>query len=251
MPEPSVWTDIAGPQIQFTCEVRSVPASNPNRFPVVFAMRATTSTVPQLLPAEPTLTDPIIVMLTYFRQEVPVLLLFYAYDIITPTDIYALIRRTSPWADDAVLHRLLYATQQHTSNVHSRAEALAVLTYYTQMHTATNGVGGRSTAPATNSGNSYAAAEDLLNANVLPHLTRPQSKVLYLAHLVGLLLNHMFVPTARASLMYDKDHMGALRTVGPRHRRCEATNKRIDVCGPLLAQQVRNALYRMRSPGVR
>ena len=44
--------------------------------------------------------------------------------------------------------------------------------------------------------------------------------------------HHLFLPSARASQMYDKDHMG---------------NKRIDVCGPLLAQQVRTALFRVRA----
>ena len=45
-------------QIQYTCEVRSVPASNPNRFPVVFAMRVTVAAPPVLLPAQPILVDP-------------------------------------------------------------------------------------------------------------------------------------------------------------------------------------------------
>ena len=93
------------------------------------------------------------------------------------------------------------------------------------------------------------ATVDLLNANVLPHLSLPQTKVHFLAHLVGVLLNYLFTPAARRSMQYDnvgntllfcyhacffpriKDHMG---------------NKRVDVCGPLLMQQVRNALFRMR-----
>lgn len=29
----------------------------------------------------------------------------------------------------------------------------------------------------------------------------------YLAHLVGVLLNHLFVPACRVSQQYDKDHM--------------------------------------------
>jgi hypothetical protein len=52
------------------------------------------------------------------------------------------------------------------------------------------------------------ATEDLLNANVLPHLSQPDMKVAYLAHLVGVLLNYLFVPSARRSLQFDKDHMG-------------------------------------------
>jgi DNA-directed RNA polymerase beta subunit len=49
--------------------------------------------------------------------------------------------------------------------------------------------------------------------------------------MIGILLNYLFYDKARQSQIYDKDFMG---------------NKRIDVCGILLAQQIRNALYRMR-----
>jgi hypothetical protein len=79
--------------IQYVCEVRSVPASNPNRpeggptvggirqpsapapfrprFPVVFAIKATLPAAPPMLPQEPVLSDPIIVSLTYFQTDVP------------------------------------------------------------------------------------------------------------------------------------------------------------------------------------
>ena len=49
--------------------------------------------------------------------------------------------------------------------------------------------------------------------------------------MIGILLNYLFWDKARKSQIYDKDFMG---------------NKRIDVCGTLLSQQIRNALYRMR-----
>lgn len=54
-------------QTQYTCEVRSVPASNLNRPPVILALRAVVQTPPALLPEVPLLCDPIIVTLTYFR----------------------------------------------------------------------------------------------------------------------------------------------------------------------------------------
>ncbi len=72
-----------------------------------------------------------------------------------------------------------------------------------------------------------AAAEELLNANVFPHLVATETKLEYLAYLVGTLLNHLFLPSARQSHFFDKDHMG---------------NKRMDVCGTLLSQQLCNAL---------
>lgn len=63
-------------QTQFTCEVRSVPcgrarrratrpmaASNPNRPPVVLALRIVVQTPPAMLPVPPSLVDPIIVTL--------------------------------------------------------------------------------------------------------------------------------------------------------------------------------------------
>ena len=46
------------------------------------------------------------------------------------------------------------------------------------------------------------------NANVLPHLTSPERKVEYLAHLIGVLLNHLFVPACRASQQYDATGAG-------------------------------------------
>lgn len=58
-------------QIQYTCEVRSVPATNPNRFPVVFALRVTVQAAPAPLPAAPQLADPLIATLTYFRRPAP------------------------------------------------------------------------------------------------------------------------------------------------------------------------------------
>jgi DNA-directed RNA polymerase beta subunit len=71
----------------------------------------------------------------------------------------------------------------------------------------------------------------VVNANLLPHLVQTQHKVEFLSHMIGILLNYLFYDKARQSQIYDKDFMG---------------NKRIDVCGILLAQQIRNALYRMR-----
>jgi hypothetical protein len=84
----------------------------------------------------------IIVTLTYFRHEVPALLLFYAYEpghtserrhvachrIMDINEICVLIQRTCRWATVDTLRRLLYATQQHTAAVRDREEALAVLT---------------------------------------------------------------------------------------------------------------------------
>ena len=58
-------------------------------------------------------------------------------------------------------------------------------------------------ASNSNKPNGASATEDLLNANVLPHLPQPEMKVSYLSHLVGLLLNYLFLPAARHSLQYD------------------------------------------------
>lgn len=99
-----------------------------NRFPVVFALRATLPAVPDLLPAEPTLSEPLIVTLTYFRHEVPALLLFFAFGIVDIDTVCAMVQRTSTWADMTTLRRLLYATHQHTAAVRTRDEALAALT---------------------------------------------------------------------------------------------------------------------------
>ena len=74
--------------------------------------------------------------------------------------------------------------------------------------------------------------EELLNANVLPHLTTIKSKLHYLSHVIGLVFNYLFHPQARNSLVYDKDHMGGRDP--PRYAISCRANKRVDVCGPLL-----------------
>lgn len=48
------------------------------------------------------------------------------------------------------------------------------------------------------------------NANVLPHLSTPTTKLQYLAYLIGTLLNHMFDERSHHSRQFDKDHMGVL-----------------------------------------
>ena len=44
----------------------------------------------------------------------------------------------------------------------------------------------------------------IFNANVLPHLSSTKNKILYLSHIIGVLLNYLFLPKARTSLLYDK-----------------------------------------------
>ncbi len=234
-------------QVQFTCEVRSVPATNTNRFPVIFALRTTMAGTPSLLPAPPLLPDPIIVTLTYFREEVPVILLFYAFGVFDLDAIGVRVQRTARWADLPTIQRLMYATIQHTAAVRTRGEALMVLSGFMAQHqqqqyannnnnsaaarksasasasassSSTSAPPAPAPAPAVSSSSPSDAAEELLFANVLPHLTSTDAKLEYLAYLIGLLLNHLFLPSARRSNLFDKDHMG---------------NKRLDVCGTLLS----------------
>lgn len=103
------------------------------------------------------------------------------------------------------------------------------------------------------------AVEDLLHANVLPHLPDPVVKMTYLAYtqafffsfahhhrrpigwmlvrMVGVLLNHMLDAPSRASQLYDKDFLHSLLFYFCMHA-CEtsgetAGNKRVEVCGIL------------------
>ena len=100
------------------------------------------------------------------------------------------------WASIATIRRLLYATQQHTSTVQNSVEAVAALSRCIAQHNQQGTFkSGSSVGPN--------ATEDLLNANVLPHLSLPQTKVHFLAHLVGVLLNYLFTPAARRSMQYD------------------------------------------------
>lgn len=124
-------------------------------------------------------------------------------------DICAKVRRTARWADIATIQRLMYATIQHTAAVRSRSEALVVLSGFMAQHQAGGSGGDTSRKSTTNpSPSPNDAAEELLIANVLPHLTSTDAKLEYLAYLIGLLLNHLFLPSARRSNLFDKDHMG-------------------------------------------
>lgn len=138
------------------------------------------------------------------------LLLFYAFGMTESARIVALVQRTARWADAATVRRLLYATQQHTAAVRTRAEALAALAAILPAH-------------------GHSTAAELLAANVLPHLPGGERKCRYLAHCLGLLLTHLFATTTSAA--HDRDHLG---------------NRRVDTVGTLLAQQLRSALLRMR-----
>ena len=147
------------------CETRSVPASNPNRFPVVFSIRITISGPPPTTTGTRVLCDPIIASLTYFRHEVPVMLLFNAYGFTDLNDICRLIHRTCRWADQAQLRHLLYPTIQHSAAVRSKADALSVLCKCMQLH-ATSSHGHttatpRPAVPVTEEG-AMTAAEELL-----------------------------------------------------------------------------------------
>lgn len=152
-------------QMQYTCEVRSVPASNPNRFPVVFSLRITISGSPPTTTGVRILNDPIIASLTYFRHEVPVTLLFSAYGYTDLDEICSLIRRTCRWADLEQLRHLLYPTIQHSAAVRSKSDALSVLCKCMQLHAASgHNNASRAAAPASTAGDGgMLAAEELLD----------------------------------------------------------------------------------------
>lgn len=123
-------------------------------------------------------------------------------------EVCALVARTCKWADTATIKRLLYPTNQHCSAVRNRTDAIATLSRCIA-------------ARGSQHCSTPAATEDLLargkcsvyclrwpNANVLPHLVTIPAKLQFLAHMIGLLLNHLFCSAARCSQVYDKDHMG-------------------------------------------
>jgi DNA-directed RNA polymerase beta subunit len=155
-------------QVQYTCEVRSVPASNPNRFPVVFSIRTAIVAPPPTTTGDQLLLDPIIATLTYFRNEVPVMLLFNALGMQDVEQVCELVHRTCHhWADREQLRRLLYSTTQHSAAVRTREDALSVLHRCMQQHVASNqgGAAMRSVPPSGIDG--LVAAEELLEPTPL------------------------------------------------------------------------------------
>lgn len=169
-------------QTQFTCEVRSIPATNPNRFPVVFTLRLTTN-------SPTTVVDPIIVSLTYFRSEFPVVLLFYAFGMTDRNAIFALVQETARDHTIDDIQRLLHPTLQHAMTVNSQHDALVVLMRSTQQHINKHGGVQKQTAAV----DPAAATYDLLCANVLPHLSTVDNKCKYVAHMVGLILTQLLL----------------------------------------------------------
>ena len=156
----------------------------------------------------PVLSDPIIVSLTYFRHEVPLpgtplgrvpppMLLFTAYGYTDLDFVCEMISKTAKFSAD-VVRSLLYVTLQHSAAVHTQEEALVILGQFIQ--------NGPSSGGPSHHRNGATPTEDLLHANVLPHLPQPAAKMAFLAHMVGILLNHVFDPASRASQQYDKAH---------------------------------------------
>ena len=210
-------------QVQYTCEVRSVPASNPNRFPVVFSIRTAITAPPPTTTGGQLLLDPIIATLTYFRNEVPVMLLFNALGMQDVDEVCALIHRTCHhWADREQLRHLMYSTAQHSAAVRTRGDALSVLHRCMQQHVASNQGGAmRSVPPSGTDG--LVAAEELLppdpllmkkgekkegsgrNANLLPHLTQTHHKTEYLAHMIGIMGRIACRPSFITEPIYKKN----------------------------------------------
>ncbi len=127
---------------------------------MTFAMRVTLASAP----VSPDLTDLVIVNLTYFRHEVPLLLLFFAYDWLDLDRICTLVARTSQWAEPALIRRLLHATIQHSSTVRTRHDALTVLMKMLQQNTVTNAHGAaRSGAASVCAAGGLFATQDLLD----------------------------------------------------------------------------------------
>lgn len=159
--------------------------------------------------------DPIIVSLTYFRSEFPVILLFYAFGMTDRSAIFALVKETAHSHTLEDIRRHLHPTMQHAMTVNTQNDALLVLMRSTQQHN--NRQGGSHHAQT----DPISATYDLLCANVLPHLSTVENKCKYVAHMVGLIINYITHGPAKRSVQYDKDHMG---------------NKRVDTCGALLGQ---------------
>lgn len=174
-------------------------------------------------------------------HEVPATLLFLAYGYEDLDEIVNLIARTATF-DAATIRRLLYVTVQHTVGVRTREEALGILAQYMQAGPPTSAASnGRSRSSSRHGSHVTSPVEDLLHANVLPHLGRPVAKMAYLAHMIGILLNQMFSPDAATAQQFDKDFLGNKRRGG--HRGSVASTPRVEVCGTLLGQQVRTSLY--------
>lgn len=129
-------------------------------------------------------------------------MLFIAYGYTDLDEVCDMIAHTAVW-DASVIKDLLYVTRQHTAAVRTQAEALQVLSNYMMAAPA----GGSSLTRSSSSSNTSSPgniAEDLLHANVLPHLATPAAKMKFLAHMVGVLLNHIFDTRSRESMMYTR-----------------------------------------------
>ncbi len=133
------------------------------------------------------------------------MLLFYAFGMFDADAICTKVQCTARWADLTTLRRLLYATVQHTAAVRNLSEALMVLTGFMAQHQVhrSSTAQSSSTSSSNPSPSPTNAAEELLNANVLPHLMSPEAKLEYRTYLIGVLLNHLFLPSARRSQLFD------------------------------------------------
>lgn len=148
-------------------------------------------------------------------------MLFVAYGYVDIDVVCRMIAHTCVF-DAETVRSLLYVTLQHSAAVRTQEEAIAVLRQYMQAGPVVGGGSNNSAPPPASAaaGPTVAApavttavpghrppnpptVEELLNANVLPHLAQPATKMAYLAHMVGVLLNHVFDPESHASQQYD------------------------------------------------
>lgn len=184
-------------------------------------------------------------------------MLFMAYGYLDVDEVCTMIARTAVF-DVPTIRDMLYVTLQHAASVRTREEALDLLNQYMQS--------GNSATPHHPRHQSTAAAssttslvEDLLHANVLPHLALPKTKMAPW----GGMVDQPCVPKQRISLTWLAScsttcliHSGepvnnttrifwAIR--GWRSvEHCWDNHGGPSVWGCPCDQQIRNSLYRMR-----
>jgi len=158
--------------------------------------------------------DNIRTTLPYIREDVPVIIVFRALGFITDRDI---VERIVYDFSDAEMMRKLRNSMEEASVIQDKEAALVF-------------IGARGSAENVSRRERVKYAKDILTKELLPHVGVDESEDTTKAYFLGYAVNKLLMCSLDRLEEDDRDHFG---------------KKRLDLAGPLLAQQFRQLFRRL------
>lgn len=158
----------------------------------------------QLSRQNPTLGQPIIAILPYIKQEIPIVVVFRALGIVSD---HAILEHITCDFDDLEFMELLKASIDHAFVIQTQNVAL-------------NFIGARGAKPGITEKNRINYAKDILHKEMLPHISVSSDCGRKKAFFLGYMVHRLAMTVLGRREPDDRDHYG---------------NKRLDLAGPLLS----------------